>query len=176
MKMKLIFKVYTLLCRYFNNRYKKMPNISNSVKFSPEYPGFVVLINPKQIKIEEYTVINRKTHINPGNAQVIIGKYCHFGQGLIIYAFNHNFEFATKIPYDENNIYKDVIIGDFVWIGSNVTIVPGITMGEGAVVGAGSVVTKDVPSCAVVGGNPAKILKYRDVDIFNKLKQEGKFF
>lgn len=53
-----------------------------------------------------------------------------------------------------------VIIKDKAWIGFNSIIMKGVTIGEGAVVGAGSVVTKDVPDYAVVGGNPAQILKY----------------
>lgn len=55
-----------------------------------------------------------------------------------------------------------VVIGDNVWIGFNACIMKGVTIGKGAIVGAGSVVTKDVPDFAVVGGNPAKILKYTD--------------
>ena len=53
-----------------------------------------------------------------------------------------------------------IIIKDKVWIGFNSIIMKGVTIGEGAVIGAGSVVTKDVPDYAVVGGNPAEILKY----------------
>jgi maltose O-acetyltransferase len=54
--------------------------------------------------------------------------------------------------------------------------VPGITIGEGVVIGAGSVVTKDVPDYAIIGGNPAKILKYRDIEMFKKLKEEKKYY
>lgn len=54
-----------------------------------------------------------------------------------------------------------VVIGDDVWIGYNSTILSGVTIGQGAVVAAGSIVTKDVPPYAIVGGNPAKLIKYR---------------
>ena len=57
-------------------------------------------------------------------------------------------------------ISAPIVIKDKVWIGFNAIILKGVTIGEGAVVGAGSVVTKDVPDYAVVGGNPAEILKY----------------
>lgn len=54
---------------------------------------------------------------------------------------------------------KKVVISDNAWIGFNSTILKGVTIGEGAIVGAGSVVTKDVPPFAIVGGNPAKIIR-----------------
>ncbi|PRY94369.1 acetyltransferase-like isoleucine patch superfamily enzyme [Marinilabilia salmonicolor] len=107
---------------------------------------------------------------------VEIGKYFHTGRGLTIFSTNHNYDSKLSIPYDEISILAPVKIKDFVWCGANVTIVPGVTIGEGAVVGAGAVVTKNVPPCAIVGGNPAKIIKYRDVEIFNILKREGKYF
>jgi acetyltransferase-like isoleucine patch superfamily enzyme len=53
-----------------------------------------------------------------------------------------------------------IVIKDNVWVGFNSIIMKGVTLGKGAIVGAGSVVTKDVPDYAVVGGNPAKIIKY----------------
>jgi galactoside O-acetyltransferase len=75
-----------------------------------------------------------------------------------------------KKGLDEGNVgkYKDwshvksapIVIKDNAWIGFNSIILKGVTVGEGAVVAAGSVVTHDVPDFAVVGGNPAKIIKY----------------
>lgn len=55
-----------------------------------------------------------------------------------------------------------IIIEDEVWIGANVTILSGVTIGKGAIIAAGSVVTKDVPSYSIIGGNPAKIIRYRN--------------
>ena len=62
------------------------------------------------------------------------------------------------------------------WFGDNIIINPGVKIGEGAVVFAGSVVTKDVPPLALVGGNPAKVIRYRDENLYYKLKSEKKFF
>ena len=156
---KILFRVYSRICSLYNSQYHNYKNISSSVKFCPEFPGIVVLINPNRIIIDENSVLNKNTHINPGNALVKIGRYCHIGQKLTIYGFNHNFESPKSIPYDEAKISKDVIVKDFVWIGANVTILPGVSIGEGAIVGAGSVVTKDVESKAVMIGNPAKKIK-----------------
>jgi acetyltransferase-like isoleucine patch superfamily enzyme len=107
---------------------------------------------------------------------VSIGRYFHTGRGLTIYSTNHRYEQAESIPYERESVARPVKIKDFVWCGANVTIVPGVTIGEGAVIGAGSVVTKDVPDGAVVGGNPARVIKYRDMIRFNELKEAGRFF
>lgn len=65
------------------------------------------------------------------------------------------------MEYDCN---REVIIGNDVWIGAGVFIKGGIKIGDGAVIAAHAVVTKDVPPYAIVGGVPAKILKYRFTD------------
>lgn len=174
--MDVMIKIYSLISKYYNRRYYSSKNISKTVKFCPEFPGFITIINAFNVTIGEYSVLNRHTHINAGKANVIIGKYCHFGKRLTIYAFNHKYEKALSIPYDKFTVDKDVIIEDFVWIGANVTIVSGVTIGEGSIIGAGAVVTKDVPSCAIIGGNPAKIIKYRDVDRFYELKNKRSYF
>lgn len=107
---------------------------------------------------------------------VTIGKYFHTGRGLTIFSTNHNYCSLNSIPYDDIDIIKPVIIKDFVWCGANVTIAPGVTIGEGVIIASGSVVTKNVPDFALIGGNPHKIIKYRDVETFNSLKQSGKYY
>ncbi|QYR10737.1 putative colanic acid biosynthesis acetyltransferase [Prevotella sp. Rep29] len=61
-------------------------------------------------------------------------------------------------------VYKPITIGNGVWIGAEAYVGPGVTIGDGAVVAARAVVTKDVPAWTVVGGNPAKIIKERQVE------------
>jgi len=63
-----------------------------------------------------------------------------------------------------------------VWLGDRVLILPGVTISEGAVIQAGSVVVRDVPYCAIVGGAPAKVFKYRDIEHYEALKKESKYF
>jgi acetyltransferase-like isoleucine patch superfamily enzyme len=56
---------------------------------------------------------------------------------------------------------RDVVISDDVWIGTRAIILHGVTIGRGAVVAGGAVVTKNVPPYAIVGGIPARVLRYR---------------
>ena len=76
---------------------------------------------------------------------------------------------------DWNNVFPEkeqTTIGNDVWIGNNVTILSGVDIGDGAVIAAVAVVTKDVPPFAIVGGVPAKILKYRFSDeLIKELEQ-----
>ena len=65
-----------------------------------------------------------------------------------------------KLP-EEFRCFLPIRIGSDVWIGSHVIVMGGVTIGDGAVVAAGSIVTKDVPPFAIVGGVPAKIIKFR---------------
>lgn len=62
---------------------------------------------------------------------------------------------------EQGSVVKEVSIGNDVWIGMRSIIMPGVTIGNGVVIGAGAVVTKDVPDYAVVGGVPARIIKFR---------------
>lgn len=61
-----------------------------------------------------------------------------------------------------DSVSKPVVIGDDVWIGARSIILKGVHIGKGAVIAAGAVVTKDVPEYAIVGGVPAKVIKYRE--------------
>ena len=108
-----------------------------------------------------------------------IGKYCSISWNVSIGGANHQIERLSNAPLHRviNNYpiekYKSfdigVTVGNDVWIGSGATILRGVTIGDGAVIGAGAVVTKDVPPYAVVGGVPARIIKYR----FNELIIKG---
>lgn len=110
-----------------------------------------------------------------GTGRLVIGRYFHSGDGLRIFTRNHNYNHGEAIPYDSTYVPKDVIIEDFVWIGSQVILLPGTTIGEGAIIQAGSVVHGKIPAYAIAGGNPAKVFAQRDVEHFRRMKAAGKF-
>ena len=110
-----------------------------------------------------------------GNGRLVIGNWSHLGEGLRIFTRNHNYDKGDAIPYDRTYITKDVVIGDFVWIGVQVILLPGTKIGEGAIIQAGAVVHGEIPPYAIAGGNPAKVFAQRDIEHFNRLKAEGKF-
>lgn len=120
---------------------------------------------------------------SPLPVDMIVGRYCSIGSGLNILGFSHPLERISTSPftYSANNEFfaravnsssmndyivsqpqkNTPIIENDVWIGANVTLSKGITIHNGAIVAANSLVTKDVPPYAIVGGNPATIIRYR---------------
>lgn len=110
-----------------------------------------------------------------GIGSVHFGDHFHSGSGILVLSANHNYYSPDALPYDEIDIERPVIIGEAVWVGSRVIILPGTIIGDGAIIQAGAVVSGKVPSCAVVGGNPARIIKYRDMTRFKVLFNSGKF-
>lgn len=107
--------------------------------------------------MRDHANLGRGANIS-GEGLVTIGRHVMMGYDCYIITSNHNY---LKEGYI-GNISENVIIDDFVWIGHRVTILPGVRIGKHAIVGAASVVTKDVPDYAVVGGNPARVIKYRN--------------
>jgi virginiamycin A acetyltransferase len=107
--------------------------------------------------------------------RLIIGKFCsiaaevrfimnggnHPTTWLTTYpfpVFGHGWEVATPTAWPMKG---DTIVGNDVWIGYGAVVMPGVTIGDGAIVATTAVVTKDVPPYAIVGGNPAAVVRYR---------------
>lgn len=103
--------------------------------------------------------------------RVEIGCYCSFAYGVTVIASGeHNYRAISNYPFharfygdDHRDTFSKghVVIGNDVWIGAKATILSGVTVGDGAVIAAGAVVVTNVPSYAIVGGVPAKVIKYR---------------
>ncbi len=123
-----------------------------------------------------------------GNKNLRIGKFCSIGFGtqfispyanhqmhsFTTYPFWHVFSNKDNIrPWHEDAKSKgDTTVGNDVWFGRECMIMPGVHIGDGAVIAARALVTQDVPPYAVVGGNPAKIIKYRfSAEIISELLQ-----
>ncbi len=109
-----------------------------------------------------------------GCGAVSIGDNFHSGLDCLMIAEVHNYE-GQALPYDSTYIPKDIVIEDNVWLGDRVIILGGVRIGEGAIIQAGSCVVGDIPKCAIAGGHPAKVFKYRDKEHYEKLKNEGRF-
>lgn len=98
-----------------------------------------------------------------------IGKFCSIASGAtFLLGGEHCYKTFLTYPFEgmfEHNFNSpskgDINIGNDVWIGWDATILSGVTIGNGAIISAGSLVVKDVPPFAIVGGVPAKVLKYR---------------
>ena len=109
-----------------------------------------------------HACIGKFTSIGP---EVLIGLGSHPSRGYVstypaFYSAvsRDRLSFVTHNKFDE---YRQTKVGHDVWIGARAILIDGITVGDGAIVGAGAVVTRDVPPYAVVGGVPAKIIRYR---------------
>lgn len=87
---------------------------------------------------------------------ITVGSNCQITTGVRI--FTHGGGNVVRNKYPDFDVFGKVIIGDWVYIGTNSLIMPGVTIGNGSLIAAGSVVTKSVPSGVVVGGNPARII------------------
>jgi acetyltransferase-like isoleucine patch superfamily enzyme len=94
-----------------------------------------------------------------GNAHITIGDHCALAPRVRILSATHDYR-RLDLP----DTAASVTIGRHVWIGAGATVLPGVAIGDGAVIAAGSVVTKSVAPFTVVGGNPARFIKNRELD------------
>ncbi len=136
------------------------------------------------VKMGDFSYVNRNSFI----ARTHIGKFCSIGENVkcglgkhpsqVLVSTHPAFYSGNKKPQvtfadkDYFREYEPVTIGNDVWIGSNALIMDGVAIGNGAIIASGAVVTKDVPSYAIVGGVPARLIKYRfseeEINFLNK--------
>ncbi|MGN5731673.1 CatB-related O-acetyltransferase [Arthrobacter psychrochitiniphilus] len=129
----------------------------------------------------EFETRNVTHHYGP--AKLVIGKFCAIASGttFVMNGANHRMNGVSTYPFpimggawgEHRDLITDLpsrgdtIVGNDVWIGANATIMPGVRIGHGAVISTEAVVTKDVPDYAIVGGNPAALIRrrYQEEDI-----------
>lgn len=110
------------------------------------------------------TLVGLGKNFTMHNCILTIGDNVMMGEEVMIIGGGHRFE-RLDIPMGEQGAKEKTAlqIESDVWIGARALILPGCSrIGKGAIIGAGSVVTKDVPDFAIVGGNPAKVIRYRN--------------
>ena len=136
--------------------------------------------NLKLLHADRGTYYDRNINIISWSDQfkITTGKYCSIGRDCNFFLHaNHRTDWITTssqlygpvtpeiadmhMKMGHPSCKGDIVIGNDVWIGAKSTIMSGVNIGDGAVVGGGSVITKDIPSYAIVVGNPGKVVKYR---------------
>ncbi len=123
----------------------------------------------KGLTIGKNTVINSKCRLD-SRGGLVIGDNVSISEEVIILTADHDMDSPN---FEGRN--KNVIIDDYVWIGTRAMILPGVSIGKGAVIAAGSVVTKNVNEFEVVGGIPAKFIKNRSRDLNYKIEYRRLF-
>jgi virginiamycin A acetyltransferase len=175
----IINRIYSRLLKYISLKSKDNIRIGKGAQLKP---GTTIA---KDVYMTGKTIIKGKTFIDVGtriNGKIVIkgkgactiGKYCAIGEDIKIITSNHDtnninlqYSLQKKIGIKPTiSPKKGVKMGHNVWIGDNVIILSGVEIGNGAVLAAGSVVTKDVAPYSIIGGVPAKFIKFR----FNKEK------
>ena len=148
--------------RFLSFFYKKMlRGCGSNVRFSALTSDFTY----RNVTIGNDVYIGPHALFLCTESQIFIGNKVLFGPHVTIIGGDHRITDVGRFIYDVLDKHpeddQDVHIEDDVWIGTNTTLLKGVTVGRGAVVAAGALVTKDVPPYAIVGGVPAKVLKYR---------------
>lgn len=168
-KRKLFYLLYNLFA-------KQLPRTYMPYSLGSRYIRYVMVKNfidkcGKNLKIQTNVLISPRVEI--GNdveinenvrirANVKIGNNVLIAPNVQLISINHEYKDITVPIMNQGEKKGRIEIGDDVWIGTAAIILPNVKLSQGAIIGAGAVVTKDVPEYAIVGGNPAKIIKHRN--------------
>lgn len=158
-----------------DNRFKRMWKKKNSKNGTIAMERF----NEDAVHVGDYSYGELNIVSFNNQTKLYIGRFVSIAQNVVfLLDVEHNINTISTYPFkaklfdgeDEATSKGDIIIDDDVWIGYGATVMSGIHIGQGAIIAAGAIVTKDVPPYAIVGGVPAKVIKYRfSLDIINEL-------
>ncbi|MCA6069105.1 CatB-related O-acetyltransferase [Chryseobacterium sp. RG1] len=173
--MKKLYKIIIYYCNDILNDLKQTGNVANW-RLKNKHNKTIIKKSVKNANLitvgnHSYGILDVLTFGNPAE-KLVIGSYVSIAENVtFILGGNHQINSFSTYPlqafFFENTNFDDtqtkgpIIIEDEVWIGSNVLILSGVTVGKGSIVAAGSVVTKNIEPFTIVGGNPAKFIKYR---------------
>ena len=159
-KLRLVNTIYRLKNKHNETQLLRICNINNIQVGKKSYGDIYLFDSSKE------------------NSKLIIGSYCSIADNVrFLLGGEHNLNTISTFPF-KVRVFGDKIeagskgnieLKDDVWIGDSAIICSGVTIGQGAVIAAGSVVTKDVEPYAIVGGNPAHLIKWR---FDEKLRQQ----
>ena len=167
-------RIILLICSKIKSLFSRDLSFSSRIEYSDISPKAKINGHCKlfHATIGDYSYVGDHQRLIYAN----VGKFCSIaGGGAIgmgthtlnnlstspIFTAKHNGVGISWTDQQPTNEYREINIGNDVWIGTRALIMGGVTIGDGAVVGAGAIVTKDVPPYAIVGGVPAKIIRYR---------------
>lgn len=163
-----------------------MFNVFRKVRLRLKYRSLGIdrnkIIVPQDFPFKRTSLIGEFIHVESdfrvlGKGKVIIENNCIFAERFTAITNLHQVIDDGELPYSaKNDIVKDVNIQSNVWIGANVTIFGGVTVGEGAVIGTNCLVVHDVPAHAIVGGVPARVIRYRDQEAYEEQVKKGKLY
>lgn len=152
---------YFLYRNYFGYSRKSFGYIADNVTLTPP----LVITNPQNVFLYGDNGLNNAS-IYTTNARFVMKSHSGAAEGLRVTTGNHAMikgRFYRSITETEKpkGLDKDVIVENDVWIGRNVTLLSGVTIGRGCTIAAGAVVAKSTPPYAVIGGVPAKFIKFK---------------
>ncbi|MEU1651206.1 CatB-related O-acetyltransferase [Streptomyces pristinaespiralis] len=167
----------------------------------PDQPRVVLLkplVTSPLIEVGEYSYYDdpddptafetRNVLYHYGPEKLVIGKFCALGTGVrfIMNGANHRMDGPSTFPFpimgaswaEHFDLITglpgrgDTVVGNDVWFGYHTMVMPGVRIGHGAIIASGAVVVDDVPDYAIVGGNPAKVVRtrYNDADVARLLR------
>jgi acetyltransferase-like isoleucine patch superfamily enzyme len=163
----------------YRRRWEKHPGVKLGTNVRIHPSARIELSENSRLTIGDNSSIGPMAVLRPKNYHMIIGPNCSvndytmlydnlvLGRGVRIGAHtliipeNHTFATREKYIYEQPCEFRGVIFEDDIWVGSNVVVLDGVRIGKGAILAAGAVITKDVPSYAIVGGVPARVIRER---------------